>query len=58
MDKFPGVARGGLAYRLFLGRFNLNMNEKETMHVLRWARPGTVWAMDFTELSLPMDCKH
>lgn len=57
-EAFPGVARGELAYRLFLYRFNLYMNEKETMHVLRWTRPGTVWAMDFTKLSLPIDCKY
>src|SRR5947209_14234897 len=25
------------------------------LHVLHWHRPGAVWAMDFTELSRPID---
>ena len=55
MDLFPDVARRELEelqrrYRHVYRRKNCVL-----LHVLRWTRPGTVWAMDYAEPPRPID---
>ncbi len=55
MDLFPDVARRELEelqrrYRHVYRRKNCVL-----LHVLRWTRPGAVWAMDFAEPPRPID---
>jgi len=52
---FPDASKGELEYMLArYRRVHLNRN-KVLMHVLRWHKPGTVWAIDFHKPQLPVD---
>jgi transposase InsO family protein len=46
---FPDMARAELADLLRRYRRVLRRRYHETLHVLHWTTPGSVWAMDFTE---------
>lgn len=54
-DLFPDVARGALESLLERCRFIYRRRSRWLVHTLRWTRPGTVWAMDFTEPPTPID---
>jgi hypothetical protein len=54
-DIFPDLARAALAdvlhrYRALWRRLN-----RQTLHVLHWTRPGSVWAIDFHGPRPPVD---
>ena len=46
---FPDVARGALENLLERCRSVYRRRSRWLVHTLRWTRPGTVWATDFTE---------
>jgi transposase InsO family protein len=48
-DLFPQVARGALENLLERGRRLYRRGQLWSLRTLRWTRPGSVWAMDFTE---------
>src|SRR5207245_8271487 len=48
-DLFPDVARGALENLLERCRSVYRRRSRWLVHTLRWTRPGTVWAMDFTQ---------
>ena len=54
-DLFPEVARGALENLLERCRSVYRRRSRWLVHTLRWTRPGTVWAMDFTEPPAPID---
>ena len=54
-DLIPGVARGALENLLERCRRVYRRRNRWLVHSLRWTRPGTVWAMDFTEAPEPID---
>lgn len=54
-DLFPQVARGALDNLLERCRSMYRRRRRWFVHTLRWTRPGTVWAMDFTEPPAPID---
>jgi transposase InsO family protein len=54
-DRFPSVARGALENLLERCRRVYRRRSRWLLHTLRWTRPGTVWAMDFTEAPEPID---
>jgi len=47
-DLFPEVARGALENLLERCRSVYRRRSRWLVHTLRWTRPGTVWATDFT----------
>jgi transposase InsO family protein len=54
-DLFPEVARGALESLLERCRSVYRRRSRWLVHTLRWTRPGTVWAADFTEPPAPID---
>src|SRR5205814_4329396 len=54
-DLFPEVARGALENLLERCRSVYRRRSRWLIHALRWTRPGTVWATDFTEPPAPID---
>ena len=54
-DVFPDVPRAALEETLRRAGRILRRREGWWIHSLRWTRPGTVWAMDFTEPPAPVD---
>ena len=52
---FPTLCRAELADLLRRYRRLCRHRYYETLHVLHWTQPGSVWAMDFTEAPLPID---
>jgi len=54
-DLFPEVARGALENLLERCRSVYRRRSRWLIHTLRWTRPGTVWATDFTEPPAPID---
>ncbi len=48
-DLFPDVARGALENLLERCRSVYRRRSRWLVHTLRWTRPGTVWATDFTQ---------
>jgi len=57
-DLFPEVARGALENLLERCRSVYRRRKRWLVHTLRWTRPGTVWAMDFTEPPAPIDGQY
>ena len=57
-DLFPTVARGALENLLARCRSMVRRGNRWLVHTLRWTRPGTVWAMDFTEPPAPIDGQY
>ncbi len=53
-DLFPEVARGALENLLDRCRSVYRRRSRWLVHTLRWTRPGTVWATDFTEPPAPI----
>jgi len=54
-DLFPEVARGALENLLERCRSVYRRRSRWLIHILRWTKPGTVWATDFTEPPAPID---
>ena len=54
-DLFPHVARGALDTLLDRCRAAYRRRSRWLINTLRWTRPGSVWAVDFTEASVPID---
>src|SRR5437867_13405023 len=54
-DQFPEVARGALENLLERCLSVYRRRSRWLIHTLRWTRPGTVWATDFTEPPAPID---
>jgi hypothetical protein len=52
---FPGVARAELRDLLGVYRRLWSAQHPREQRVLHWQRPGTVWAVDFTEVAHPID---
>ncbi|HEV8338457.1 MAG TPA: DDE-type integrase/transposase/recombinase [bacterium] len=57
-DLFPQVARAELDHLLERCRSVYRRRRRWLVHTLRWTRPGTVWAMDFTEPPAPIDGQY
>lgn len=57
-DLFPGVARGALENLLMRCRSMYRHRTRWLVHTLRWTRPGTVWATDFTEPPAPIEGQY
>ncbi len=57
-DLFPAVARGALENLLERCRRVYRRRSRWLVHTLRWARPGSVWAMDFTEPPSPIEGEY
>lgn len=57
-DLFPQVARGALDNLLERCRSMFRRRRRWLVHTLRWTRPGTVWATDFTEPPAPIDGQY
>ena len=57
-DLFPQVARRALDNLLERCRSVYRRRKRWLVHTLRWTRPGTVWAMDFTEPPAPIDGQY
>src|SRR5262249_61038475 len=57
-DLFPSVARGTLENLLERCRRVWRRKSRWLVHTLRWTRPGSVWAMDFTEPPAPIDGEY
>jgi putative transposase len=54
-DLFPDVARGQLENLIERCRSAYRRRSRWLLNTLRWTRPGTVWAMDFSEAPAPID---
>jgi transposase InsO family protein len=54
-DLFPDVARGALENLLERCRSVYLRRSRWLVHTLRWTRPGTVWATDFSEPPASID---
>lgn len=54
-QQFPEMARAELTELLRCYRDLWQTQHTQTRHVLRWLRPGTVWAMDFAKAPAPID---
>lgn len=52
---FPKVPRRELRDQLRRFRKKYRHENRQTVHALRWTRPGTVWAMDFSDPDRPLD---
>ena len=52
-QQFPAMARAERTELLRCYRELWQAEHSQTRHVLRWQRPGTVWAMDFAEAPAP-----
>jgi transposase InsO family protein len=52
---FPALPRAELEDLLRRYRRVCRTRYHETLHVLHWQRPGSVWAMDFAEPPVPID---
>lgn len=52
---YPKVPRRELRDQLRRFRKKYRHDNRQTVHALRWTRPGTVWAMDFTDPDRPLD---
>jgi transposase InsO family protein len=57
-DLFPAIPRGALENLLERCRRVHRRKSRWLVHMLRWTRPGTVWAMDFTELPSRIDGEY
>lgn len=53
--EFPDMARSELTDLLHCYRTIWQTQHTCTRHVLRWLRPGSVWAMDFAQPPTPID---
>jgi transposase InsO family protein len=56
--QFPEMGRRELEDFLARYRRVWRCQHTDEVSVLRWPQPGTVWAMDFTELPLPIDGRY
>jgi transposase InsO family protein len=54
-DTFPNMPRAELEDLLLRARHVCRRRYHQTQRVLHWATPGSVWAMDFTKASAPID---
>jgi hypothetical protein len=54
-ELFPEVPRASLEETLRRARRIFRRRHRWLIHTLRWTRPGTVWAIDFTEPPMPVD---
>jgi len=54
-DQFPEMGRRELEDFLARYRRVWRRQHHEAVYILRWPQPGTVWAMDFTQLPSPID---
>jgi transposase InsO family protein len=54
-SRFPSVARAELDELVKCYRQLWHAQNRRPLHLLRWLRPGTVWAMDFAEAPAPID---
>jgi transposase InsO family protein len=54
-DLFPEVPRGTLERTLQRARNIFRRRGHWVIHTLRWTKPGSVWAMDFTKPPAPVD---
>ena len=52
---FPGVPRAALDRERAQFRRGLRREHGCVLRALRWTRPGSVWAMDFTDSPMPID---
>jgi hypothetical protein len=52
---FPALCRAELDDLLRRYRRLCRLRYHETLYVLHWTRPGSVWAIDFTEAPRPVD---
>jgi len=52
---FPHLTRGALENLVERGRRHYHYYKAWHLRSLRWTRPGSVWAMDFTEAPAPID---
>jgi len=57
-DLFPEVARGALENLLERCRSVYRRRSRWLVHTLRWTRPGSVWATDFTQPPAPIDGQY
>src|SRR5207245_1820914 len=57
-DLFPKVARGALENLLERCRSVYRRRSRWLIHTLRWTKPGSVWATDFTEPPAPIDGEY
>src|SRR5207249_1431624 len=55
---FPSLARAELADLLGCYRHLWRAAHPRLQAVLHWQRPGSVWAMDFTEVRQPIDAYY
>lgn len=55
---FPQVPRAELHDLLHRYRAVWRQQHEQYQHVLHWQRPGTVWAMDFSEAPAPIDGQY
>jgi hypothetical protein len=56
--RFPGLARAELADLVRGYRRDWKAANSRLIHVLRWQRPGSVWAIDFAEAPALVDGCH
>jgi transposase InsO family protein len=54
-DIFPDIARSQLVEMQRRYRFAYRKNNRVLLHALRWTRPGSVWAMDFSDAPCAID---
>lgn len=52
---FPAVSRGELEELRQRYRFIHRRRNQYVIHALRWTKPGSVWAMDYSQPPLPID---
>ena len=52
---FPGLPKRELRAQLKSFRKKYRQENRALQHSLRWKRPGTVWAMDFSEPDYPLE---
>jgi transposase InsO family protein len=57
-DLFPEVPRASLEGTLRRARRIFRRRQGWLLYTLRWTRPGTVWATDFTEPPAPVDGEY
>lgn len=55
---FPDVARGELVELQRRYRYAYRRRQQFLVHVLRWTRAGSVWAMDFLNPPAPIDSRY
>jgi hypothetical protein len=56
--QFPGLARAALADLVTDYRGRWRAENRRSLHVLHWLRPGSVWAMDFAQAPCLIDGRY